>query len=506
MEAAGAELVHFVEHHHHVARAGLFQALDDVARQRADVGAAVSAYLRLVVHAAQTHAHELAPGGARDALAERGLAHAGRAGETEDGRLALRVELAHGEVFEDAILDLLQAVVVLVENPARLIDVDRRCAGRLPWQFGEPVEIGAHHRVFAGRFGHALQALEFLQRLFLDFFGHAGIGDGFGDFLQLGCAFISFAKLLLDGAKLFAQQVLAALLADRLLGALIDLLRDAQHLGTARQDFEQAVEPGAQIEGFQQRLLLFDGGVHQHGNDIRQLRRCFNRPQAVDHFLRYFLRQHLEDFDGALLQGQRPRFDLLVILRGLGDALHARDEEVVAIEELQHAKTLLALADDMVCAVGSSNITQHVGGGADPMQVVGTRLFDLALALQQHTDRALGAGRELGGGERAGAADGDRNQGAGEQHHVAHRQYDQRIFGQRLRGTRCCLGRRTGRRFTLRSECGCIALCLRGVAGILVFGHRVHLIFLMVSTRQPSLHCCESSSSRICGSTRRRSK
>lgn len=160
----------------------------------------------------------------------------------------------------------------------------------------------------------------------------------------------------------------------------------------------------------------------------------------------------------------------------------------------------------MVCTVGRGDVTQHVGGSADPMQVVGTGLFDLALALQQHTEWALGAGRELGGGERAGAADGDRNQGAREQHHVAHRQDDQRILGQRPCVARAGLGRRIGCGFSLRSERGHIALCLHGVAGMLVFGHLVHLIFLMVSIRQPSLHCCESSSSWICGSTRRRSK
>ena len=90
VKAARAELVDLVEHHHAVARPGLAHALDDVARQRADVGAPVAADLRLVVHAAQAHAHELAPGRLRDALAERGLADAGRADEAQDRALARR--------------------------------------------------------------------------------------------------------------------------------------------------------------------------------------------------------------------------------------------------------------------------------------------------------------------------------------------------------------------------------------------------------------------------------
>ena len=127
---AGAELVDLVEHHHAVARAGLADRLDDVAGQRADIGAAVAADLRLVVHAAEADAHEFAVHGARDRLAERGLADAGRADEAQDRRLALRRELAHGEIFDDAALDLVEAVVVLVEDVARLGDVDRLFLGQ----------------------------------------------------------------------------------------------------------------------------------------------------------------------------------------------------------------------------------------------------------------------------------------------------------------------------------------------------------------------------------------
>ena len=70
----GADLVDLVEHHHRVLRAGLLQGAHDAARQRADVGAAVTADLGLVVDAAERDADELATEGARDGLAERRLA------------------------------------------------------------------------------------------------------------------------------------------------------------------------------------------------------------------------------------------------------------------------------------------------------------------------------------------------------------------------------------------------------------------------------------------------
>ena len=168
---AGAQLVDLVEHHHAVARAGLADRLDDVAGQRADIGAPMAADLGFVVHAAEADAHELAAHGARDRLAERRLADAGRADETQDRRLALRRELAHREILDDAPLDLLEAVVVVVEDPPRLGDVDRRLLGQAPRQLDQPVEIGAHHAVFGGRLRHALQPAQLLARLSSTSFG-----------------------------------------------------------------------------------------------------------------------------------------------------------------------------------------------------------------------------------------------------------------------------------------------------------------------------------------------
>ena len=104
----------------------------------------MAADLGLVAHAAQRHAHELAAQRPRDALAEARLADAGRPDEAEDrlarrrspaprgaaasagpspspaaapARSPLLAELLDREVLEDAVLDLLQVVVVLVEHP-----------------------------------------------------------------------------------------------------------------------------------------------------------------------------------------------------------------------------------------------------------------------------------------------------------------------------------------------------------------------------------------------------
>ena len=81
--------------------------LNDLARQRADIGAPVTADLGLVAHAAQRQAHELLPIACAIELAQRGLADAGRSDQAQDRwRVALLLELARPTGTHDAVLDL----------------------------------------------------------------------------------------------------------------------------------------------------------------------------------------------------------------------------------------------------------------------------------------------------------------------------------------------------------------------------------------------------------------
>ena len=63
-------LVDFVEHHHAAACAGLFDGLDDVAGQGANVGAPMAADFSLVVHATERYPDKFTPQGLGDGLAQ----------------------------------------------------------------------------------------------------------------------------------------------------------------------------------------------------------------------------------------------------------------------------------------------------------------------------------------------------------------------------------------------------------------------------------------------------
>ena len=83
-----SQLVDFVEQQHRVYGSGLLHHLDDLSRQRADVGAAMAANFSFVTDAAQRQAHKLSARRARDRFAEAGLADSRRAQQSRESNLS----------------------------------------------------------------------------------------------------------------------------------------------------------------------------------------------------------------------------------------------------------------------------------------------------------------------------------------------------------------------------------------------------------------------------------
>ena len=97
--------------------------------------------LGLVANPAECGARELPAHGPGDRAPERGLADARRPDEAQDRRRRLGRELAHGQELEDAILHLVEAVVVFVEDLACRWQLELVLAVRAPGQVRDPLEI-----------------------------------------------------------------------------------------------------------------------------------------------------------------------------------------------------------------------------------------------------------------------------------------------------------------------------------------------------------------------------
>ena len=108
----------------------LAQALDDLTRHRADIGAAMAANFGLIAHTAQRHADKFASRRAGDGFSKRCLANPRRSDKAQDRAFQFGGAFLHGKIFKDALLDLFQAVMVRVQNGlgARQINVAPACA------------------------------------------------------------------------------------------------------------------------------------------------------------------------------------------------------------------------------------------------------------------------------------------------------------------------------------------------------------------------------------------
>ena len=297
-------LVDFVEHEDRVLGAGLLHHLDDLAGQGADVGAAMAADFRLIAHAAERHAHELAAGRFGDRHAQRSLAHARRSDEAQNRALGILHQLADGEKFKDAFLDFLQAIMIFVQDFFGARDVADFLRPLLPRHGQQPVEIIARDRRFRRHGRHRFQLFQFLDRLVAHILRHA---RGFDLLLQ----FVEFAlfaapQFFLDGLDFFVEVVLFLRLLHLPLDPRLDGAVHVELFDFHVEHVADAVQTLGGIEDFEQRLLFFDGELQVGGDGVGQLRRIFHA-HGGDHG---FVVQRLAE--------------LYILLEHAGDALHAR--------------------------------------------------------------------------------------------------------------------------------------------------------------------------------------
>ena len=225
------------------------------------------ANLGLVAHAAQAHPHELAAGGLGNRLAERRLAHAGRPDEAQDRRLQPVDALLDGEILDDALLDLLEPVVIGIEDLHRGGEILADLALLLPGQREQRVDEVAHDGGFGRHRRHELQLLELGERLRLGLLRHLGRLDLLFHLVEIG-VLVALAQFLLDRLDLLVQVVLALALLHLALDAAANALFDLQNVDFAFEQSQQVLEAfrdGAHLENF---LLLLELQRKMRGNGV----------------------------------------------------------------------------------------------------------------------------------------------------------------------------------------------------------------------------------------------
>src|SRR2546426_10132512 len=118
------QLVDLVEHHQWVVYAGAANRLNNAARHRTHVGAAVTTQLSLVTNAAQAQPFKFASHRPRDRTSQTGLANSGRPDETKDRALRVGAKLDDRKEFQDPLLNVFKPVMIFIQHSSRFVKIE----------------------------------------------------------------------------------------------------------------------------------------------------------------------------------------------------------------------------------------------------------------------------------------------------------------------------------------------------------------------------------------------
>mmetsp|Transcript_38692 Transcript_38692/g.125550 ORF Transcript_38692/g.125550 Transcript_38692/m.125550 type:complete len:804 (+) Transcript_38692:1439-3850(+) len=281
---AAAQLVDFVNEHHRVRGARRLEALDQLARHRTHVRPPVALDLGDVGQAAHGEAVELAAECARDGLADRRLADAGRADEADDLSLSRSDEGADRDELEDALLDILETVVLLREDLLGAGELKVLLRVDAPREGGEPVEVVSRHVELGGR---RLERAD-LRHLLVDdlarLLGHVELLDPVGELLEEGVLVVPLeAELFLDLLELLHQHVPPLVRRDLVFDLLRDLRLQPGELELLLQEKEGLLDPRRHVERREDLLQLLRVRRGQRGAKVGQLACLVDLGPLEDH-------------------------------------------------------------------------------------------------------------------------------------------------------------------------------------------------------------------------------
>src|SRR6202035_3169246 len=303
-------------------------------------------------------------------------------------------ELADCQELEHAVLDVAQGIVVLGEDPRRLVEVQVLGAALVPGQLGEGLQIGADDLRLHPFAAHAPQAAELAVDLLARLLRQVELGELLA---QLVCAgsLVALAELFLVGLQLLAQEHLALAVAELLLHLGLDVLLRRQDGELALDVDEHPLQPLLDGEGLEQALAL---GVAQVGVGSDDVGQAAGFRDAGQHLLHDLVRQARlpAQLGGALAhlaeEGHEAGALGVERLHLLGLA-RRRLEAAVALDDAHGDGAVLALQQELHPGEAALHLAD-AGYGADGVEVLRADLF-FVVALRHREDHAVG-GRQRG--------------------------------------------------------------------------------------------------------------
>ena len=346
------------------------------------------------------------------------------------GLLVLGPKLSHGQELEHAVLHIAQGVVVLVEHPLRLGQIEVLRAAGVPRQLDDVLEERPDDLRLHGLASDPRQAAE----LAVHFLAHVGRELERGELLlQIAqvVPLVVLAQLALDGLELLAEEHLPLPLAQLLLHLRLDVFLGVQHADLPLDVHQHPAKALFDAQRLEQHLPLLRGDVDVAGHEVGELARLVDAGQhLLDHVVGQTGLLAQLGGAGACLAVQRHEGRVFGVegchLLGLAyDGL----EEAVLVGVVDGDAAPLAVEQQLHAGQPALELA-YAGNGPDGVQDLGGDAFDV-LPLGDREDQPLGLAQgALDRAKRGGPAGADRRGDPGEQHDLTKRQDGQcQTFG-----------------------------------------------------------------------------
>ena len=168
---------------------------------------------------------------------------------------ALLDELAHRQELQDAILHLLQVVVIFIQHLTSMGDVQIVLAQIAPRQLHQPVKIGLDHGVLGGLGGIFSMRFNSRRASFWASGGQMGLGDAALISDASASRFVGLSQFLTDGFELLAQGVVALGLVHFYRSFFGDLLANGEDFLLVGEDSDEQTHLVVDGIGFQDAFL-----------------------------------------------------------------------------------------------------------------------------------------------------------------------------------------------------------------------------------------------------------
>ena len=176
----------------------------------------MTADFRFITHTTQRNTGKFTLNSLGNAARQACFAYTRRSYQTQNRSTCTLGQRTYRQIFQNTLLNLLQAIVILIKNILRLIYIKIILGEFAPGQCQQRINIGAYYRSLRRHRRHFRQTSQLLVDFFRHILRHFQLGHLLLIFSNFCLYVFVFAKLLADSLNLFTQIIFLLILLNLL--------------------------------------------------------------------------------------------------------------------------------------------------------------------------------------------------------------------------------------------------------------------------------------------------